>query len=89
MSFISLLTVCVSLVIGSCGVAGIFVNGWVKASHITDLKAETNAEIKCLKTEIEELKNKVSDIKVVTSRLDGLEKGITEIKELIKGKQNV
>jgi outer membrane murein-binding lipoprotein Lpp len=64
-----LLTVCVSLVLGVCGVATIFVSGWVKASQISKLQSEIDklwervSEIAVLKSKLETIADDVKDIK--------------------------
>jgi hypothetical protein len=68
-----LLTICVSLVIGVTAIASIFVNGWVKASHISELKVE-----------IKELWNMVTKVNVLESRIESIGKDISEIKEMLR-----
>jgi len=70
---IQLLIVCVSLIIGITGVASIFVNGWVKASHISEVKEE-----------IKELWKQVTKVNVLESRIESIGKDISEIKEMLR-----
>lgn len=100
MNYLSLLTICVSLILGACGVASIFVAGWVKSSHLAELRATTENQIKDirsyadiqhkdLRTDINKLWEKVSKVEVLSSKLDAMEKGIDEIKELIKEQKRI
>ena len=73
MNNIQLLIVCVSLIIGITGVASIFVNGWVKASHISEVKEE-----------IKELWKQVTKVNVLESRIESIGKDISEIKEMLR-----
>jgi peptidoglycan hydrolase CwlO-like protein len=71
--------------VGAGAVATVFVGGWVKASHIDEIKSEC----KDLRGEVNKLWEKVSKIAVLDSKLDSLEKGIIEIKEMIRSKKEV
>lgn len=86
MPFLTLITVCVSIIVGILGVASIFVNGWVKASHITELRAETEKKMADFKNDINQLWEKISEVKVLAAKMEAVEKGITEIKELLRDK---
>lgn len=76
----SLLTVCVSLIIGFGGIATIFVNGWVKTIDLAKLEKEADK----LRDEIDKLWEKVTRIEILNTKLDNIEKNVDEIKELIK-----
>ncbi len=73
MPYWNLLTICVSLILGIGSVATIFVNGWVKASHLGELKLE-----------VDKLWEKVTRIEVLSIKLEAIEKNINEIKEMIR-----
>lgn len=73
MNNLQLLAVCFSSILGACGVATIFVSGWVKASHITELKGE-----------VDKLWEKVIKVTVLESKIESIEKGISEIKEMLR-----
>lgn len=73
MNTLQVLTVCISCILGACGVATIFVNGWVKASNIADMQED-----------IDKLWEKVTKVSVLESRIESIEKGISEIKEMLR-----
>lgn len=75
LSNFQLLSVCVSLILGACGVATIFVSGWVKATHLSELKRE-----------VDQLWKEISKLNVLETKIEAIEKGIEEIKELIRNK---
>jgi len=58
-----------------CGVATIFVTGWVKASNIDEIKKD-----------IEQLWGEVTKVTVLETKIESIEKGITEIKEMLLSK---
>jgi len=62
-----------SFVLGVCGVATIFMNGFVKASRITSLEEQ-----------IKELWNTVRGMVVIQTKLEYVEKSVDEIKNLLK-----
>lgn len=84
-----LLTVCVSLIIGTGAIATIFVSGWVKSSQLSDIRASTKEQINSLRDDINQLWEKISKVEVLSSKLDTMEKGIDEIKELIRNKKEI
>lgn len=95
MSYLSLLTVCFSLILGVCGVASIFVAGWVKSSKITDLetsvKSQTAAlslsvdkQVTELRADVNKLWENISKVEVLSTRMGAVEKGIDEIKDMLR-----
>lgn len=84
MNYLSLLTICLSVILGVTGVATIFVSGWVKSSHLSDLRGYTEKQTKELRDDINKLWEKVSKVEVLSSKLEAVEKGIDEIKEMIR-----
>jgi hypothetical protein len=70
MSNLQLLITCFSAILGACGVASIFMSGWVKATQITELKHE-----------IDKLWEKVTKIGILESKIDSIEKGIERIEQ--------
>lgn len=94
MPFVSLLTICLSVIISLSAIAAIFVNGWVKASHITELKDQTNKEIalltkyaeeqfKCHREELNKLWEKISSIDVVASKLEDVKEGVDRLERML------
>lgn len=75
LSNFQLLEICISLILGACGVATIFVNGWVKASHVAELKKE-----------VDMLWKEIGKLNILETKIEAIEKGIEEIKELIRNK---
>lgn len=73
MSSFQLLSICVSLILGVSAVATIFVNGWVKASQISEVKVE-----------IKELWKEVVKVTILETKIESIEKGISEIKEMLR-----
>lgn len=86
MSYSALLTICVSLILGICGVATIFVTGWIKASQITCVEAKVDKEVASLRNEINQLWEKISKVEVLLNRMETVEKGIDEIKDLLRNR---
>lgn len=72
MNYWQLLTVCVSLIIGCCGVASVFVNGWVKYTHITELKGD-----------IDKLWARINKVEVVETKIEAIENVLDEIKQIL------
>jgi hypothetical protein len=68
---------------GVITLAAMAVNGWVKVSHITDLEDKTEDKFKELKAEISSLWDKVSQIAVLGSKLESIEKSVTRIEEAV------
>jgi hypothetical protein len=73
MNTVQLLILCSSAILGVCGVASIFVSGWVKATHIAELKGE-----------IDQLWKEISKVNVLESKIESIEEGIKEIKQLVQ-----
>lgn len=73
MDNVQIFAVCLSCILGACGVATIFVSGWVKASHISELKGE-----------IDKLWERVIKVTVLETKIESIEKGISEIKEMLR-----
>lgn len=72
MSTLQLLSVCFSSILGACGVASIFVSGWVKATHISELKGE-----------VDKLWEQVSKINVLETKINNIEDGIRRIEKML------
>lgn len=68
-----LLAVCFSAILGACGVATIFVSGWVKASHITEIWDE-----------IADLKQQVNKVTILETKIEMIGRDISEIKEMLR-----
>ena len=83
MSYLHLLTVCVSLIVGFLGVATVLVAGWVKASHLEELKDYAEKQIECLRSDVNKLWEKVSTVAVLSSKLEAVEKGIDRIESML------
>lgn len=63
--------------LGLAGIATIFASAWVRVSRIDKLE-----------TSVEELQKKLNRIDVIENQIESIERGIVEIKEMIK-EQNV
>lgn len=72
MNNLQLLVVCCSAIMGVCGVASIFVSGWVKATHIAELKIE-----------IDKLWEQVSKINILETKINNIEDGIRRIENAL------
>ncbi len=86
MEYFNLLTICISVILGFCGVSTIFVTGWVKSTQLLDLRLETEKSINILKSEISSLWEKLSKVEVLATKLESVEKGVDEIKEMLRAK---
>jgi hypothetical protein len=94
MPFLNLLAICISLVVGAAGIASIFVNGWVKATHISELKTDTERAIKvladyaekqfvCQREDINKLWEKISQIDVLSSKIEDVKGGIDRLEKML------
>jgi len=72
MTNIQLLIICLSAILGVSSVATIFINGWVKMANLNDLKQE-----------IKELWSHINKVSILETKLEAIDKNITEIKEIL------
>ena len=63
------------MILGACGVATIFVQGWVKATHIAEIRSE-----------VDKLWAHVSKVDVLETKIEAIEKGIDDIKTILRNK---
>ncbi len=82
--YFGLLTICVSTIIGVCGVASIFVAGWVKASRLSELRTDMEKKNTELVKDISVLWEKVTQVEILGSKLATIEKSVDEIKEMLR-----
>jgi steroid 5-alpha reductase family enzyme len=73
MSGLEIIAICVSTVVGALGCATIFAGAWVKASRIDKMQEE-----------IDKLWDKFSTVTVLEAKIEAIEDGIREIKQLLK-----
>lgn len=94
MNFLNLLTICISTILGLTAVAAIFVNGWVKYSHITELKTSTEKEIALLsnftkeqfkshREELNKLWEKITTIDVLAAKLEDVKAGVDRLERML------
>jgi hypothetical protein len=69
---LQLLIICFSAIAGASSIATILMSGWVKAIHISELKAE-----------IKELWAHISKVSILETKLEAIDKNIAEIKDLL------
>lgn len=72
MNNLQLLIICLSAIAGVSSVATIFINGWVKASNLNEVKAE-----------VKQLWAHISKVSILETKLEAIDKNITEIKEIL------
>lgn len=72
MTNIQLLIICLSAILGVSSVATIFISGWVKAANLNDLKLE-----------IKELWSHINKVSILETKLEAIDKNISEIKEIL------
>jgi hypothetical protein len=73
MTALTVISVCVTVVLSLLGVATIFAGAWVKASRIDEMQKDIN-----------KIWEKLNTVAVLESRIEGIEDGIREIKDLLK-----
>lgn len=94
MSFVNLLAICLTVIISFSAVTSIFVNGWVKASHITELKANTAREFEVIRkfteeqfklhrAELDKLWEKLVSVDVIASKLEDVKSGVDRLERML------
>ena len=73
MSGLEVIAVCVSTVVGALGCATIFAGAWVKASRLDKMQEE-----------IDKLWDRFSVVTVLETKIEAIEDGIRDIKDLLK-----